>query len=108
MHDFLSVDFILNPLAVPQEVDSYHGLCPIEPLDTPTDQVSSIRGAFPTYKIFGLKSRKHSHQVERLFPGEELFFCFNLAISPVGKSKTMRDGATGQQNSCTCSTATSF
>ena len=32
----------LTSLAVPQEVDSYHGLCPIEPLDTPTDQVSEI------------------------------------------------------------------
>ena len=32
--------YILTSLAVPQEVDSYHGLCPIEPLDTPTDQVS--------------------------------------------------------------------
>lgn len=30
---------IITLLAVPQEVDSYHGLCPIEVLETPTDQV---------------------------------------------------------------------
>ena len=27
---------------VPQEVDSYHALCPLEPLDTPTDQVPNL------------------------------------------------------------------
>ena len=36
----LCVDIeLLSLKGVPQEVDSYHTLCPIEPLDTPTDQV---------------------------------------------------------------------
>lgn len=42
VHFTATFKFILSwitSLAVPQEVDSYHSLCPIEPLDNPTDQV---------------------------------------------------------------------
>lgn len=42
--------------SVPQEVDSYHTLCPIEPLDTPTDQAQRTFGYMTTcYKATNSK-----------------------------------------------------
>ncbi|XP_032235298.1 PAN2-PAN3 deadenylation complex subunit pan3 isoform X2 [Nematostella vectensis] len=48
----------LNPddTSVPQEVDSYHTLCPLEPLDTPTDQAQRTFGYITTcYKAINSK-----------------------------------------------------
>jgi hypothetical protein len=33
------MNVIFDYLGVPKEVDNYHALCPLEPLDTPADQV---------------------------------------------------------------------
>lgn len=44
----------ISLLAVPQEVDSYHTLCPIEPLDTPTEQVNSLNVTLKKKKTYKL------------------------------------------------------
>ena len=44
----------ISLLAVPQEVDSYHTLCPIEPLDTPTEQVNSVNLTLKKKKTYKL------------------------------------------------------
>lgn len=42
LYDNCAYSMVPFVTGVPQEVDSYHALCPLEPLDTPTDQVPNL------------------------------------------------------------------